>query len=213
MNKLYITIDESGTFASGEEYFVFGGYGLLGEEQFASKQRKYQSVEDAKPQVGEVKASGLGAADKQNLIDVMSGATSFAIGVRNKHLPASCYTDNLSKALVKDDLLKNIILELISSYDLALIDEIVIEIDEQNLKFGIRQNLYTSLYKELVSGYYNHNQFIKPRASHDLLLAVSYVDSTVKPLVRAADILVNVVSHKLQENQDVYSVLKIFKAL
>lgn len=37
MNTLYISIDESGTFASSDEYFVFGGYAILGTERYHGK--------------------------------------------------------------------------------------------------------------------------------------------------------------------------------
>lgn len=213
MNELYISIDESGTFASSDEYFIFGGYSILGKEQYQGKMRKYQRLEQMITSTGEVKGSDLETSEKQNLLKTMENVTSFAIGVRNKNLPTNCFTDNLTKALVKDDILKNILLEVISQYELEHINKIVIEIDEQNLKFGIRQNLYTALYRVLISGYYNQNQYIKPLATTDLLLEIVYVDSKQNPSVRGADILVNTVNQKLKYNQDVYSILKIFKAL
>lgn len=213
MNSLYISIDESGTFASSEEYFVFGGYAILGTEQYKGKIRKYQAVEKEITSNEEVKGSELEVHEKLNLLNVMKETTSFAIGVKNKNLTTNCYRDNLSKALVKDDLLKNIIIEVVSQFELNQIDKIVIEIDEQNLKFGIRQNLYTSLYRELISGYYNRNQFVKGLASSELILEVSYVDSKENPGVRAADVLVNFTYQKLKLNQDINPLLKIFKSL
>lgn len=213
MGTLFISIDESGTFASSDQYFVFSGYAILGEERYISKLRKYSSVERKLTTDSEVKANKLEATDKQNLIDVMANEVSFAIAVKNKSLPSNCYVDRLSKALIKDDLLKNIILEVINYFNHEQLSKISIEIDEQNLKFGIRENLYTSLYKELQSGYYNRNQFIKGLIKHPVLLKVRYVDSANHPYVRAADIMANVVFRKLEDDEDVYSVLKIFKVL
>lgn len=213
MKTLYISIDESGTFASSDQYFVFSGYAILGDEQYTAKMRKYLGVEKKLMADSEVKASKLEESHKQNLIDVMGNETSFAIAVKNKSLPTNCYTDRLSKALVKDDLLKNIILEVINYFNLEYIGKINIEIDEQNLKFGIRENLYIGLYKELQSGFYNRNQFINGIIKHPILLEVIYVDSEKHPYVRAADIVANVVSKKLERDEDVYAVLKIFKVL
>lgn len=213
MNILYISIDESGTFSSSEEYFVFGGYAILGTEQYQGKMRKYQRVESKITDSKEVKGSEIEAYEKINLINVMKGATSFAIAIKNENLSIKCNNDNLSKALIKDDLLKDIILEVISTFELDQIDKIVIEVDEQNLKFGIRQNLYTALYRVLISGYYSRNQFVKGMAKDGLLLEVSYLDSKGNIGIRAADVLVNHIYQKLNNNQDVYSILKIFKLL
>lgn len=213
MNILYISIDESGTFSSSEEYFVFGGYAILGTEQYQGKMRKYQRVESKITDSKEVKGSEIEAYEKINLINVMKGATSFAIAIKNENLSIKCNNDNLSKALIKDDLLKDIILEVISTFELDQIDKIVIEVDEQNLKFGIRQNLYTALYRVLISGYYSSNQFVKGMAKDGLLLEVSYLDSKGNIGIRAADVLVNHIYQKLNNNQDVYSILKIFKLL
>lgn len=160
MNILYITIDESGTFASSEEYFVFGGYAILGTEGYKGKMRKYQAVEKEITSAKEVKGSELEAHEQKSLVSIMREETSFAIGIKNKNLAANCYRDNLSKALIKDDLLKNIILDVISQFELSQIDKIEILIDEQNLKFGIRQNLYTALYRELICGYYKDRKSV-----------------------------------------------------
>lgn len=213
MNTLYISIDESGTFASSDEYFVFGGYAILGTERYHGKIRKYSKIEQQVTATREVKGNELDMSDKLQLIKVMENVNSFAVSIKNKSLGANCYTDNLTKALVKDDILKNIILDVIGNYELAQIDKIVIEIDEQNLKFGIRQNLFTALYRVLISGYYSRNQFIKGLAVNELILSVSFVDSKQNTWVRAADVLVNLVNQKLKSEQDVYSILKIFKPL
>lgn len=213
MNTLYIAIDESGTFASDEKYFIYGGYSILSEPRYLAKCRKYLAVESSLKCSGEVKASNLDEGQKNRLLAVMKNQTSFGLAITNNHLPKSCYHDNISKALVKDDLLRNLIIEVIDSYDINLIDKIVIEIDEQNLKFGLRENLYLNLYKQLVSGYYNRNQYIKPHFNESLQLHVEYVDSKNSPLVRSADILVNQSRLYLTNSNDIYSILKIFKNL
>lgn len=213
METLYISIDESGTFASGDQFFVFCGYAVLGSQRYTSKARKYLGVEQQITKTTEVKANKLDFSDKQNLLDVMANEVSFGLAIKNKSLPTRCYTDNLAKSIIKDDMLRNIILEVIAQFDVTRINKINIEIDEQNFVFGIKQNLYIGLYRELQSGYYNRNQFIKPTSQTNITLQVSYVDSKHHPMVRAADILANVVFKKLEKNQDVYSVLKIFKVL
>ncbi len=213
MNSLYISIDESGTFASGDSIFVFAGYAILGSEKYNSKLRKYLAVEKTFKTTGEVKASNQSATNRQRLLDVMKNQNSFAIAINNKNLPLASYQDSVAKALIKDDILRNLIIEVIGDYELLTLDQIVIEVDEQNLASGMKQNLYLNLYKQLISGYYNRNQFIKPLAKADLQLTVRYVDSTAHPLVRSSDILAYEVLKKVERNIDVYPILKIFKVL
>ncbi len=213
MNTLYISIDESGTFASGDSTFVFAGYAILGSEKYKSKLRKYLAIERSINQPGEIKASNQSASNRRRLIDVMKNQTGFAIAISNKNLPLASYQDSVAKALIKDDILRNLLIEVIANYDLELLDQIIIEIDEQNLASGMKDNLYLNLYKQLISGYYNRNQFIKPLAKANLQLTVRYVDSTKHPLVRSSDILAYEVLKKVERNIDVYPILKIFKVL
>lgn len=213
MKNLYITVDESGTFASSEQYFVYAGYGVLGTDKFRSKIHKYLKVESEFGINTEVKASSIENVQRTRLLDVLSHQTGFALAITNKNLPASCFLNGTSKAIIRNDLLRNLIIDVIKTYDPQLIGKIIVIIDEQNLKFGLRDNLYVELYKVLISGYYNQNQFIKPLFTNQLAIEVTYVNSLDYPLVRGADILAYQTNQNLIRNDDVYTNLKIFKVL
>lgn len=213
MSTLYIAIDESGTFASSDKYFVYGGYSILTESKYQSKLRKYVSVEKNIEAKGEVKASSISNIQKQLLLDVMQNQMSFGYAITNKHLPTICYTSAAGKGIIRDDILKNFIVSICNHNDLKQVSKIHVEIDEQNLSTELKENLYINLYKVYVSGYYNRNQFIKPLGNDGLQISVNYVNSKLHPFVRSADILANTIHHKLEADEDVYSVLKIFKVL
>lgn len=213
MSTLYIAIDESGTFASSDKYFVYGGYSILTEDKYHSKMRKYISVERNIETKSEVKASNINNSQKQLLLDVMQNQMSFGYAITNKHLPTICYTSVVAKGIIRDDILKNFIVSICNQYNLKQVSKIHIEIDEQNLSTELKENLYINLYKVYISGYYNRNQFIKPLGNTSLQISVNYVNSKLHPFVRCADILANTIHHKLEEDEDVYSVLKIFKVL
>lgn len=213
MSTLYISIDESGTFASSDKYFVFAGYSILGEDKYQSKLRKYTGVEKTIATRREVKASELNDSQKQRLLAVMHNQSSYGYAITNKHLPTVCFTSPVAKAIIRDDILRNFIISICNKNDIKKIDKIHIEIDEQNLPSGLRENLYIGLYKVYVSGYYNRNQFIKPLGQEHLKISVNYVNSKLHPYVRCADVLANTTLGKLANDEDVYANLKIFKVL
>ncbi len=213
MNTLYIGIDESGTFASDEQYFVYAGYSIFGTEKFESKMRKYKRQEALLEVGDEVKANGLSQSDKLLLLNVLKNQASFAVAVENRRFYKMFGEDSISKSLVKEDILKYLIFEIINSYELVHIDCINIVIDEQNLVSGIKDNIYISLYKYLFSGYFDQGVYVAPVLNDKIKLTVNYVDSKAFTFVRCADILANDVLNKLKEDKDTGIYLKRFKIL
>ncbi|WOO87326.1 DUF3800 domain-containing protein [Mollicutes bacterium LVI A0039] len=213
MDNVYLSIDESGTFGQADSYFTFSGYAILGKQQYLSKVRKYNQTELRIKHTDEIKAGNLTAGERKRLLAVMDNQLSFAALVDNDKLPLSCSWDKTSKVIVRDEVLKSLILEVLGKINLTNVSSLIIEIDEQNLTKGLKQNLYLELYKHLISGYYSGFDFVKPLIDHQIELTVIYVDSRKYSLVRAADILAYEVIKQVKSNRDAMQILKIFKRL
>lgn len=210
MQTLHIAIDESGTFGSSQELFVYGGFAILGDSKFQAKLRKYVSVENRIGTNCEVKANRLKVGDKLQLLDVMKSQYTFAICVETGNYSWRD-KDKVYKAILKDDLLLNLIIEVLKDFDLKQVGKLIIEIDEQNLSFGLKENIYINLLKYLGCGSYFGLDYQPPKLNHNIEVIVSYVDSSKVPLVRASDILVNTLFHTLQNKQDVGEFVDLFK--
>lgn len=211
--KLYIVIDESGTFASNESNFVFAGYLILGTENYNGSVRKYNQIEKRHHLNGELKANTAESFIRRELIEIMKSQTSFAVCFKNDYFATSQNMTSTAKNILKDNILLNLILDVLDQVEIDLVDEIIIEIDEQNFSSGIKQNLYISLYKRLFTGYFDNFHFKKPLLGKPIKLTVIYVDSKAYSLVRSADMLANETLRKLNEDADLSEILKIFKVL
>lgn len=209
MRTIRIGIDESGTFGSGN-YFVLAGY-LIEGNKYKSKMYKYKSVEQSMFHEGELKASLISANQKLQLLDVMKNQKGYVTYINNSDLQLPSST--LDKQILKDDLLIRLLISIIRDIPDFANTKIVIYIDEQNLRNGLKDNVYINLYKVLNSGYFRKHKYVKPLAIQQVELEVIYVDSRKSTLVRAADNLANYGHNQLRKNEPLASNLKIFKVL
>ncbi|WOO89079.1 DUF3800 domain-containing protein [Mollicutes bacterium LVI A0078] len=209
MRTIRIGIDESGTFGSGN-YFVLAGY-LIEGNKYKSKMYKYKRVEQSISHEGELKASLISTNQKLQLLDVMKNQKGYVTYINNSDLQLPSST--LDKQILKDDLLIRLLISIIRDIPDFANTKIVIYIDEQNLRNGLKDNVYINLYKVLNSGYFRNHKYVRPLAIQQVELEVIYVDSRKSTLVRAADNLANYGHNQLRKNEPLASNLKIFKIL
>lgn len=209
MKVIRIGIDESGTFGSGN-YFVLAAY-LIEGAKYKAKMNKYRSVEKSINDKGEVKANLISTKQKSQLLDVMKNQPAYVTYIEQAQmqLPETA----LDKQILKDDLIIRLLSSII--HDIANFEntKVIIYIDEQNLRNGLKDNVYINLYKLINSGYFKKYKYVKGLSDVSVDLEVVYVDSAQNTLVRAADNLANYSHNQLRRNELFPAYLKIFKVL
>ncbi len=209
MRIIRIGIDESGTFGSGN-YFVLAAYVIEGTK-YKSKITKYRNIEKSISNQGEVKASLITSNQKAQLLDVMKNQPAYITYINQSQLKLP--NGSLDKQVLKDDLIIRMLNSIVRDLTDLENTKVIIYIDEQNLRNGLKDNVYVQLYKVLNSGYFKKYRYVNGLANKPVELEVVYVDSQQNTLVRAADNLANYSHNLLRKNEQLPAYLKIFKVL
>ena len=203
---LYIYSDESGVFdVAHNEYFVFGGLMFFSKEEKDVFARKYLHAERClreNPEYNdlkEIKASVLKPADRQKLYRSTNQCCRFGVVIHETALLPTIFGDKKSKQRYLDYAFKIGVKRLIEK----MINEgmikpeeveiITIAVDEHTTATNGLYELRESILQELKYGMHNYtwDKYFPPLLPKIKDITVSYVDSSKKPLVRAADIIAN----------------------
>ena len=203
---LFIYSDESGVFdVTHNEYFVFGGILFIGKEEKENFNRKYLHAERClrwKPEykeLPEIKASVLKPGDRQKLYRSMNQCIKFGIVINQKKLLTSIFAEKKSKQRYLDYAykigVKRLLKSLLDDQTISIeeIDTIHVVVDEHTTATNGLYELRESILQELKYGMHNYtwDKFFPPMFPSLKDVTVDYVDSSKKPLVRAADIVAN----------------------
>lgn len=203
---LYIYSDESGVFdVLHHDIFVFGGILFLGKEEKENFTRKYLHAERCLRQkqaytgCKELKACILRPGDRQKLFRSTNRCIKFGVVIQEKQLLPSIFGDKKSKQRYLDYAFKIGVKRLLEkmihegTLNVQEIENIIITVDEHTTATNGVYELRESILQEFKYGMHNYSwdRFFPPLFPNLKDVTVSYVDSSKKPLVRAADIIAN----------------------
>ena len=203
---IYVYSDESGVFDRvHNRHFVYGGLILLGAEQKREAENKYRAAERSLrasggyPHGQELKATALKNAEKGKLFRSMNHFVKFGVVVEQWRVFPRIFSDTKSKQRYLDYVykigLKHAIGTLIETGAVSRADirRIFILADEHATATDGKYELRESLRKEFKEGMYNSNftSFVEPMIPDMEDISVRFLDSSVTPLIRAADIIAN----------------------
>jgi len=221
--NLYIYSDESGTFDSKHnDYFVFGGLLMLGQEQKDNCSRKYSHVEqiirERTNRQGELKGCNLRPHLKKSLFRSLNTYHKFAIIVKQKEIDQNIFNDGRHMQRFLDYIykvgVKNLIKDLIERKMINPddIEEICVFCDEHNTATDAVYELREGLYNEFKIGTFNskYDVFYPPILPHLHAIDVKYCNSKKVILVRAADIIANRILNLCRTSQIFNAILPNF---
>lgn len=201
--NLYIFSDESGTFdAKHNEFFVFGGLVLLGENERDECSHKYSKAENVIRELrngGEIKGNNTSPIQKGKLFRSLNGFHKFAVVVKQREIDKNIFNDPRHKQRFLDYIYKVGVKNLIKSLiDRKLInpknvEEIYVYPDEHATATDATYELREGLYNEFKIGTFNskYDVFYPPILPSLHSISVKFCNSKKVLLVRAADIIAN----------------------
>ena len=210
---IYVYGDESGTFdAVHNDFFTFGGIVCLGREEKDRFIRRYLSIERAimplYPNLPELKASNLKPEHKMSLFRATRGLARFACVIRQNRVDPRIMANKKSRQRFLDFAFKvalkrqlNHLIE-IDRLEKGGFRDLVIAFDEHKTATNGRYELGESIAAEFKDGVIAHDgHFIEPAFPEMGEVKTKFVDSRLHALVRASDIVANVVLHKAIEGR------------
>lgn len=204
--NIYVYSDESGVFDKiHNEYFVFGGLILLGNDDKEKWSRIYSSVEDVlRTNKGvdknyELKATQVTNKEKANLFRSLNNCYKFAVVVEQRKLLDEIFLSKKDKQRYLDFAYKIAVKRAFQSLinqKLVIPDEVerlYFYVDEHTTATNGVYELRESLEQEFKRGNYNfdYSLYYEPIFKHLKDVHLEYCNSASKLLVRAADIVAN----------------------
>lgn len=214
--NIYIYSDESGVFDNQHnEYFVFGGLIILGNEEKEIWSRKYSHVENTlrksknAPKNFELKATHISNKEKDKLFRSLNNCYKFGVIINQQSVLKQIfkskkdkqrYLDYAYKIGVKRALENIIQSELINPDE---IKNIYFYVDEHTTATNGKYELEQALEQEFKFGTYNYNycKYFPPIFPSMNSVNVTFCDSSSKLLVRAADIIANKIYYYTVNNE------------
>lgn len=208
--NIYIYSDESGVFDyKHDKYYVFGGLIILGKDRQEDERRKYSKVEaDVRRSVhqyGELKAAFLPNKYKMKILRSLNGSYKFAVIVEQQRVNANIWKSKKDKQRYLDYVYKIAVkraLENLINQGIFIpndVDEIYFCVDEHTTATNGRYELREALEQEFKNGTYNMNYslFFPPLFPDLNSVNLAYLNSSTPKnrLIRAADIIANIVYH------------------
>lgn len=220
---LFIYSDESGVFdKKHNEVFVYGGLIFFGKSQKDDYSRKYLAAErpirfGKYSRNEELKACKITNKEKGKLYRAMNGATRFGIIIDQKRVLERIFQSKKDKQRYLDYAykigLKRALQKLIKEGKINAdeIESIYVFNDEHSTATNGRYELREGLEQELKLGTYNfrYDKYFPPVFSAMKGIMLDFCDSSVVPLIRAADITANriyylVLNKQIEKLNDVY---------
>lgn len=213
--NIYIYSDESGTFDyKHNDYFVFGGVILFGEDEKDECSRKYAHVENLlketkkyKPKT-ELKACHISNSEKGKFYRSLNNTYKFCVLLKQKYIKKEIFDNKKHKQRYLDYayklVLKKCFKELINKRCIKPddVENIVVYCDEHITATDGKYELRENLLNEFKNGTFNPewNLFYEPIFPHLYDVKVEFCDSKTTRLIRAADIIANHCWHQAISN-------------
>ena len=210
--NLFIYSDESGVFDKiHNDYFVFGGLILLGKSMKDDSCRRYAAVETLirknNPEYGksELKASRIHVEDKRKLYGITKHYYSFGVIVSQKQILERIFLGKKDKQRYLDYAFK---IGIKRALEHLVKEGIIIPNEVENMYFCIDEHstatnglyeLKEGLEQEFKAGTYNfsYDKFFCPLFPNMGAVNLEYCNSSKRILVRASDIIANVIYHNV----------------
>lgn len=208
--NIYVYSDESGVFDSiHNDYYIFGGLILIGEQQRSKCTNMYAHAEKTIRTNSnystdqELKANFLSNKEKYKLYRSLNSFVRFGAIIDEKRVIKNVfqhkkdrqrYLDYAYKLAVKNALQQMMTLSMFKSSD---IENIHFFVDEHTTATNGIYELRESIEQEFKRGTYNYNyyKFFPPIFPDMGSISLDYCNSAKKHLVRAADIVANHLYH------------------
>ncbi len=213
--NIYVYSDESGVFdKEHNQYFVFGGLILIGNDSKEIWSRKYSAAEKVikhKYDNVELKATTVSNNDKNKLFRSLNNCYKFGVIIHQSRVNANIfkskkdkqrYLDYAYKIAVKRAFENLIIDKIIDSNE---IERIYFYVDEHTTATNGKYELKEALEQEFKYGTYNYNfeKYFPPIFPHLKECCLEYCNSASKLLIRAADIVANrIYYHSITNSTD-----------
>lgn len=212
---LFIYSDESGVFDKiHNDFFIFAGVIFLDKEAKDNTSRKFIAAEktlkrnDSYKNILELKANVLSVKDKNSLFRSLNKVIKFAVVINQKKILPQIFNSKKSKQRYLDyaykialkrtfkNLIKN---EMIKPEEIQTLHVFV---DEHTTATNGRYELKEALEQEFKHGTFNYSyQSYFPPVFPDMNgVNLQYCDSKTKALIRAADIIANMIYYAIVNN-------------
>ena len=216
--NIYVYSAESGVFDHlHNDYFVFGGLIILGENNKNIWSRKYAAIEniirESNKTIKEIKATTISNKTKDKIFRSLNKCFKFACIVDEHKVNKNIWNSKKDKQRYLDYVykisVKRALQELINKKEINPdeIDHINFFVDEHTTATNGRYELKESLEQEFKFGTYNNNYvtYFPPIFPNLNDVTLEFCDSSAprKRLVRAADIVANKVYHLAITKQDI----------
>lgn len=214
---LFIYSDESGVFDKiHNNYFVFAGVIFLDKETKDIASRKFMAAEKALKRnenyknVKELKANVLSVKDKNSLFRSLNKVIKFAVIINQKKILSQIFDNKKSKQRYLDYAykiaLKKTFQDLIKQGIIKPkeVDTLHIFVDEHTTATNGRYELKEALEQEFKHGTFNYTyqSYFPPIFSGMNGVDLQYCDSKTKVLIRAADIIANMIYYAAVNNDE-----------
>lgn len=204
--NLFVYSDESGVFDKvHNDFFVFGGLIILGQESKEGWSRKYSAAEKAIrnkiscPTKQELKACKIGNKEKNKLYRSLNNCYKFGVVIKQENVmdrifvskkDKQRYLDYAYKISIKKALSKMIQDGIINSTE---VDNLYFYVDEHTTATNGRYELREGLEQELKNGTFNYTYqcYYPPIIPTIKSLHLQYCNSKSNILIRASDIVAN----------------------
>lgn len=211
--NIFVYSDESGVFdKKHNNFFVFGGLIILGKESKEEWTRRYIAAEKAikdKYEDGvELKAALISNKDKHKIIRSLNNCYKFGVIIDQQKILGRIFQSKKDKQRYLDyaykialkRALEHMIQDNLISKD--SVENIYVSVDEHTTATNGRYELREGLEQEFKNGTYNYNYgfFYEPLFSSLNRVELSFCNSAVKPLIRAADLVANNIYYAARHN-------------
>lgn len=216
--NIYVYSDESGVFDKAHnEFFVFGGLIILGNDEKEIWSRKYSAAENAirnnykKYGNYELKATHISNKDKGKLFRSLNHCYKFGVVITQEKVldrifkskkDKQRYLDYVYKIALKNAFQNLMTKQIINSAD---IERIYCYVDEHTTATNGLYELKEGLEQEFKHGTYNGNfsRHFPPIFTSLKAVEVEFCNSASKLLVRAADIVANKLYYSVNNDIDI----------
>lgn len=216
--NIYIYSDESGVFDHvHNEYFVFAGLIIVGEESKTEWSHKYANVENtirkiiSKDKSFEIKATTISNANKDKIFRSLNHCYKFACVVEENRVNNNIWNSKKDKQRYLDYVykisVKRALEQLINNgvFVPKDVERLYFFVDEHSTATNGKYELRESLEQEFKNGTYNTNYslFFPPIFPDIKEVQLEFCDSSApsKRLVRAADIIANKIYYLTTTNR------------
>lgn len=217
---IYIALDDSGKLSSKEKISVYGGIIFFSQNEIKKFNQEYNQLTNSIKEkyfdkqtntYPELKHFNLKPKDRLKFLNYLKHYHLLAGIIYNQDIYNNIVNNSKSKGRFLDYVvkmtIKNAMVNLIKENLINPANNlnIIINIDEQNLKSNGYYTLQESIYEELKHGMINfkNNSNFKPIIKGKLTINLNFIDSSASYLIQAADIIAGATRKNIINNKTI----------